>query len=130
MGGHSCAHNVTTLDYSGGKFSILGGDNIGICEEEVRMNKCLILNGYQDRAFHWPPRSPELTLLDFSFWVWIKIEVYKTKVDTPGELLARILDAAASITKREDQLKRSTRRFRTRVAKCIEVDGGIFEHSL
>jgi hypothetical protein len=32
-------------------------------------------------------------------------KVYKKKVDTPGELLARILDAVACIKKREDQLR-------------------------
>jgi hypothetical protein len=42
------------------------------------------------------------------------------------KLLARILDAAARIKKREDQLKRTTRDLRTRFAKCIEVDGGDF----
>ena len=53
-------------------------------------------------------------------------EVYKRKVDTRDELLARILDAAARTKKREDQLRRKTRYLRTRVAKCIDVDGGIF----
>jgi hypothetical protein len=57
-------------------------------------------------------------------------EVYKRKVDTRDELLARILDAAARIKKREDQLRRTTRDLRTRVAKCIQVDGGIFIHLL
>jgi hypothetical protein len=46
------------------------------------------------------------------------------------ELLSRILDAAARIKKREDQLRRKTRDLRTRVTKCVEVDGGIFEHLL
>jgi hypothetical protein len=35
------------------------------------------------------------------------------------ELLARILDAAARITKREDQLRRTTRDLGTRVAKVL-----------
>jgi hypothetical protein len=60
----------------------------------------------------------------------MKSEVYKRKVDTPDELLARILDAAASIKKREDQLRRTTRDIRTRVAKCTDVDGGIFGYLL
>jgi hypothetical protein len=70
--------------------------------------------------------SLDLTLLDFCLWGWMKGEVYKRKVDTRDELLARILDIAACIKKREEQLRRTTRDFRTRVAKCIEVDGGIF----
>jgi hypothetical protein len=46
------------------------------------------------------------------------------------ELLARILDAAVCIKKREDQLRRTARDLSTRVAKCAEVDGGILEHLL
>ena len=57
-------------------------------------------------------------------------EIDERKVDTPDELLARILDAAASIKKREDQLRRTTRDLRTRVAKCTETDGRIFERLL
>jgi pentose-5-phosphate-3-epimerase len=51
-------------------------------------------------------------------------------VETPDELLARILDAAACIKKREDQLRRKTRDLRTQVSTRIEVDGGISEHLL
>jgi hypothetical protein len=55
----------------------------------------------------------------------MKNEVYKRNVDTQDELLALILDAAARIRKRADQLRRTTRD-PTRVAKCAEVDGEIF----
>ena len=60
----------------------------------------------------------------------MKSEVHKRKVDARDELLALILNAAAHINKREDQLGRKTRNLRTRVTKCIEVDGGIFEYLL
>jgi hypothetical protein len=50
------------------------------------------------------------------------------KVDTPGELLASIVDVAGCIKKREHQLRQTTRDLRTRVAKCTEVGGGILEH--
>jgi hypothetical protein len=60
----------------------------------------------------------------------MKSEAYNRKVDARDELLARILDAASSIKEREDQLRRKTRDLRTRVAKCIDVDCGIFEHLL
>jgi hypothetical protein len=46
------------------------------------------------------------------------------------ELLARILYAAAYVKKREDQLRRTTRDLSARVAKCTEVDGGVFENLL
>jgi hypothetical protein len=60
----------------------------------------------------------------------MKIELYKRNVDARDELLARILNAADSIKKREGQLRRTTRDIRTRVAELIQVDGGIFEHLL
>ena len=41
-------------------------------------------------------------------------------MDTPDELLASILDAAGCIKIREDQLRRTTRDLRKRVAKCTE----------
>jgi hypothetical protein len=70
------------------------------------------------------------TLLDLCLWIWTKSEVYKRNVDTREELLARISDAAARIRKLGDQLRRTTRDLRTRVSKCTEVNGGIFEHLL
>jgi len=57
----------------------------------------------------------------------MKSEVYKRNVDTGEELLARILDAEAGTDKRQDYLRRAARDLRTRVAKCIEVDGAIFK---
>jgi hypothetical protein len=35
--------------------------------------------------------------LDFGLWGWMKSEVYKEKVNTRDELLARIMDGAALI---------------------------------
>jgi hypothetical protein len=52
----------------------------------------------------------------------------KKKVDTPDELLARILHATARTKKREDQVRRTTRDLHTRVAECTEVGHGILEH--
>jgi hypothetical protein len=56
--------------------------------------------------------AQKLNPLDFCLWGWLKSEVYKTKADTPDELLARILDAVGCINKREDQLRRTTRDLR------------------
>ena len=57
-------------------------------------------------------------------------KVCERKVDKRDESIARILDAAARIEKREDQLRRTTRDLHTRVAKCTEDDGRIFENLL
>ena len=55
----------------------------------------------------------------------VQRSLHKIKVDTPDELFASILDAAASIKKREDQPRRTTHDLHTRVVKCVEVGGGI-----
>jgi hypothetical protein len=60
----------------------------------------------------------------------MKSEVYRRKADTWDELLHRITDAIARIKERQDELRRATRHVLTRVAKCIDVNGGIFENVL
>jgi len=66
---------------------------------------------------------------DFCLWRWMKSEVYKEKVNTRDELVARIMNSAALIKQvGQDDLRRATRTVVKRVEMCIEVDGGIFEH--
>jgi hypothetical protein len=61
----------------------------------------------------------------------MKIEVYMEKVNTRDELVARIMNSAALIKQeRQDDLRRATHTIAKSVEKCIEVDGGIFEHLL
>ena len=45
----------------------------------------------------------DLTPLDFCMWGWIKREIYKEKVNTRDELVARIMNSAALI-KQERQV--------------------------
>ena len=69
--------------------------------------------------------------LVIGLWRWMKSEVYKEKVNTRDELVARIMNSAALIKQeRQDDLRRATRTIAKRVEKCVEVDGGIFEHLL
>ena len=93
------------------------------------MNMCQILNGYLDEAVSICLISSP-NCFRFLFFGWMKSEVYKRKVDTPDGSLARILDVVATIKKREDQLRRTTRDLHTRVEKCVEVGGGIWGHLL
>jgi len=64
---------------------------------------------------------------DFCLWGWMKNEVYKEKINTRDELVARIMNSAALIKQeRQDDFRRATRTVTKRVGKCIEVNGGIF----
>jgi len=68
---------------------------------------------------------------DFCLWGWMESEVYKEKVNTRYELVARIMNSAALIKQEcQDDLRRATCTIAKRVEKCIEIDGGIFEHLL
>jgi len=68
---------------------------------------------------------------DFCLWRGTKSKVYKDKVNARDELFARIMNSAAFIKQEcQDDLRRATRTIAMRVEKCIEVDGGIFEHLL
>jgi hypothetical protein len=58
----------------------------------------------------------------------MKSEVYKEKVNTRDELVARIMNSAALLKQeRQDDLRTATRTVVKRAEKYIEVDGGIFE---
>jgi hypothetical protein len=61
---------------------------------------------------------------------WMKSEVHRIKLNTRDELLDIIMDVIASIKKRQDALRPTTRHVVTRVAKSIDVYGGIFENIL
>jgi hypothetical protein len=94
-----------------------------------------------DRAFHgrwigrggpveWPARSPDLAPLDYFFWGHVKSLVYETPVDTPEELLARILAASDVVRETPGILERTRQNFVRRCNACIECEGRHFEHLL
>ena len=98
---------------SGGKVHILGGDNISHCEKKVHTNTCLILKGYLDRAV-------TISRTNCVRFMFVRLDEERSLQNKGGhthKLLARILDAAACIKKREDQHRRTTRDLSTRVAK-------------
>lgn len=73
----------------------------------------------------WPPRSPDLTPLDFFLWGFLVQKVYKTRPRNREELRVRIRQACAEIT--PEQLRNTIRNVRKRYDKCIEIHGGLVE---
>lgn len=78
----------------------------------------------------WPPRSPDLTPLDFFLWGHIKALVYATPIETVEDLVARILAAAEEVQNMPGIFERIQRNMLRRCNSCIEVDGGHFEQLL
>jgi len=54
-----------------------------------------------------PPRSPDVTLLDFFLWECVKEKVFSTPVPDITNMKARITDAFATIT--EDMMENTWR---------------------
>jgi len=55
----------------------------------------------------WPPRSPDITHLDFFLWGYVKDKLFSTPVTDITNLKARITDAFVTIT--EDMLENTWR---------------------
>lgn len=79
----------------------------------------------------WPPRSPDLTPMDFFLWGYVKGEVYATDVSTVEELRNRIIVAfekLKTLTANSDIIPRLKNNIRRRYNLCINANGGHFEH--
>jgi hypothetical protein len=74
----------------------------------------------------WPPRSPDLTPLDFFLWGYIKGQVYKTLPANVDELQEWITNEFAALRWMR-MARRAMRDMRTRAIKCVELEGGHIE---
>ncbi|XP_022170290.1 uncharacterized protein LOC111033711 isoform X1 [Myzus persicae] len=75
----------------------------------------------------WPPRSPDLTPLDFFLWGHLKTVIY---ADPPANLQVlknKITVACRQLTK-EQILAAPYREVSRRLELCLEKNGGNFEH--
>lgn len=78
----------------------------------------------------WPPRSPDLTPLDFYLWGHMKSLVYETPVESEMDLVARVAVAAGDIAQDRRMLSRWQGSLHRRCQTCIEVGGRHFEQFL
>jgi hypothetical protein len=75
----------------------------------------------------WPPRSPDLTPLDFFLWGYIKEKVYVTPPQNVQDLDQRIRLAFAEIP--EEMLANTRDNLLGRVQACIVAEGWQFEYA-
>ncbi|GBO45124.1 hypothetical protein AVEN_267563-1 [Araneus ventricosus] len=73
----------------------------------------------------WPPRSPDLTPLDFFLWGHIKGQAYATPPPTLQDLRRLVTDACSSVT--PAMLHNVQREIQSRVQMCIVPYGEHFE---
>ena len=79
----------------------------------------------RDGPTTWPPRSPDITPLDFFLWRYVKDKVFSTPVPDITDLKARITDAFATIT--EDMLENTWREIDYRLDVLCATKGAHVE---
>lgn len=77
---------------------------------------------------NWPPRSPDLTPMDYFLWGYIKSEVYKIKPQTREELVQRIRTVAETIKSNSNMIRAATSSLLKRARLCRSENGGHFEN--
>jgi len=98
-----------------------------------------IVRAYLDREYNgrwigrrgaiaWPPRSPDLTSLDFYLWGYIKNVVYEHAPTTREDMIERIRVACANIPRAV--LLKTVMHFENRLELCIHANGDNFEQFL
>ncbi|CAG9796493.1 unnamed protein product [Diatraea saccharalis] len=82
----------------------------------------------------WPPRSPDLTPLDFFLWACVKEKVFNRVCDSAEEMRARIVSAFETIRTSciEDStlMPRLHEETRRQARICVEMNGAQFEPHL
>uniref|UniRef100_A0A1B6EKB9 DUF4817 domain-containing protein n=1 Tax=Cuerna arida TaxID=1464854 RepID=A0A1B6EKB9_9HEMI len=73
----------------------------------------------------WPPRSPDITPLDFFLWGYVKNFVYSEKIRNIDHLRQRIIAAVASVT--PNLLTNTWREFEYRLDICRATNGSHIE---
>ena len=81
----------------------------------------------REGPWSWPPRSPDLTPLDFFLWGRIKEVVYKTPVNSKEDLENRVRRAFEELDPLEIQ-RATTCHVMTCITDCLHGNGQHFKH--
>lgn len=91
--------------------------------EELFRGQWIAHNG----PYRYPPRSPDLTPLDYFFWGYIKNEVYADPITTKEDMQQRILAAVNNLSPAAIQRATSSQ-IQKRILACLHANGSVFEH--
>ena len=75
----------------------------------------------------WPPRSPDLSVLDFFLWGHLKNLIFRTRHDTVGDLRNATELAFAQIQARNIIITNALRKITKVCEKCVRANGNHFE---
>ncbi|KAJ8942984.1 hypothetical protein NQ318_001708 [Aromia moschata] len=80
----------------------------------------------RDGPILWPPRSPDLTILDFYLWGCLKQIVYREPLENDEEQLKTMIQNAVKSLSMEE-IRNSFNESRARIEICAEKGGALFE---
>lgn len=86
----------------------------------------------REGAIAWPPRSPDLTPMDFYVWGFMKNIVYgpgRPEIQNINELRQRVHEAAEQV-RQQNAMERACQSLLRRARLCIECNGENFEQLL
>lgn len=83
-----------------------------------------------DAPVKWPPRSPDMTPLDYFLWGSLKTLVYSRPINNEEELWGRIQNAVNILKNDAELMQRVNLNFLRRINLCTYVNGGHFEQLL
>ena len=82
-----------------------------------------------NHAVEWPPRSPDLTPLDFFLCGYIKSKVYTTPSANLDDLEMRIRDEMNILRQDRAMVRRAVNSMTARAELCLQRNGGHVEDS-
>lgn len=78
------------------------------------------------RSFEWPPRSPDLTSLDYFLWRFLIDRIFRAGFpESLQEMEDRIMEHCLTIN--ADMLARVRESFKERILICMHEEGKQFE---
>ena len=76
----------------------------------------------------WPPHSPDLNPLDYSFWGQCETKLYDTEINSIDDVKAVVNEIIENFS--EADVRRMCQNIRKRANLCLLQNGGHFEHLL
>lgn len=78
----------------------------------------------------WPPRSPDLSILDFFLWGYLQNIIYKNRNQTREDLSEAIIQAFRHLQARPVGIVNALRRISKMCRYCVRENGGHFQQYL
>jgi hypothetical protein len=98
--------------------------------DTIKMNPSLTADWVVVGQSAWPPRSPDLTHLDYCLWGHKKTLIYVTKVNSREALRDRIFAAVEHMRHHLGNIASADQSLLMRAENCIADGGGNFEQLL